>query len=67
MAMQFWAFLCCALVYWSASANGFGGADDRYIKKYAMMKVSTFLHVSHFLLVRVAACCFILCEEQPDC
>jgi hypothetical protein len=47
--MYFWAFLCCALVYWSATTNGFGGADDRYIKKYAMMKVSTFLHVSNFL------------------
>ncbi|XP_021934296.1 transcription elongation factor SPT5-like [Zootermopsis nevadensis] len=37
--MHSWVFFCFALMFLSASVNGFGGADDRYIKKYAMMKV----------------------------
>jgi hypothetical protein len=43
--MHFWALLFLVLMLWSASVKGFGGADDRYIKKYAMMKVRTFLRV----------------------
>jgi hypothetical protein len=38
------------------SVKGFGGADDRYIKKYAMMKVITLLHV--FLFLIIVSCCF---------
>lgn len=49
--MHSWVFFCFALMFLSASVNGFGGADDRYIKKYAMMKVITFLHISLFLKI----------------
>ncbi|XP_069702275.1 uncharacterized protein [Periplaneta americana] len=37
--MHFRVLFSLVLVFWSASVRGFGGADDRYIKKYAMMKV----------------------------
>ncbi|PSN39312.1 hypothetical protein C0J52_15573 [Blattella germanica] len=39
ITMNFRALLFVVLVSWSSSVTGFGGADDRYIKKYAMMKV----------------------------
>jgi hypothetical protein len=49
--MQFRTLSFYVLVFWGASVEGFNGADDRYIKKYAMMKVSAFLHASFFLII----------------
>jgi hypothetical protein len=49
--MQFRTLFFYVLLIWSASVKGFSGADDRYIKKYAMMKVSAFLHASFFLII----------------
>jgi len=49
--MQFLKLIFYILLFWGASVEGFSGADDRYIKKYAMMKVSAFLHASFSLII----------------
>jgi hypothetical protein len=49
--MQFRTLIFYVLLFWGASVEGFSGSDDRYIKKYAMMKVSAFLHASFFLII----------------
>jgi hypothetical protein len=59
--MQFLTLFCYVFLFWGASVEGFSGADDRYIKKYAMMKVSAFHHASFFF---ITAPCYILTAKK---